>query len=244
MGDTLCADMHTRSKIKRWLMVGAGSLMALAGCASTPVPPVSVSSQLGQGVTDANGELVGQLDFLDRLEGKRVTTWDEMLSGILLTANKRVGPTYSARLGQARSFGLVGPDAPSNGDTPATPAALARALLRARGERFDQRASSEDLVAIAQQRGLLPARLSPNDILSGAVTVGALVAVGEPTTRSPLPARSARRAGQTGAQAARRTRQRGQRPGDRAGCARAGAGGCARAGAHIDGQRGRCVQRV
>jgi hypothetical protein len=174
-------------------------MLVVPGCQSTPAPDAnrSITHALGtsQG-TDA--AVVEQLEFLDRLESKPVTTWDEMLAGILISANKRVGPDYSARLGQARSFGLVALDAPENGDTPATPAAFARALLRARGERFDPRANSEALVTIAQQRGLLPAQLSANDILRGQIVVGSLVALGEPTTRSSIPPRSALRAGSLG----------------------------------------------
>lgn len=171
------------------------SAAALGGCQSTePVASRSVTTSLV-----GPGGAVNQLDFLDKLEGKAITTWDEMLAGILLAANKRVGGDYSARLGQARSFGLVGPDAPLNGDTPATPAAFSRALLRARGERFDPRTPSDDLVGIAQKRGLLPSSLRANDILSGSVVVGALVAVGEPTAKPQVPARASTPADRTAA---------------------------------------------
>ncbi len=174
-----------RSRLLGGVLIAAASLVM--GCESTNATSSrSITNSLA-GPTGA----INQLDFLDRLEGKSVTTWDEMLAGILLAANKRVGGDYSARLGQARSFGLVGPDAPLNGDTPATPAAFARALLRARGERFDPRASTDDLVRIAQQRNLLPSSLRANDILEGSVVVGALVAVGEPTTRSATGTRTA-----------------------------------------------------
>jgi|GEM_PF-2616537 len=178
------------------LMIGLAA--GAAGCQS-PAPTTHQSITQGLGANaDIDGDPVNQLEFLDRLERKAVTTWDEMLAGILISANKRVGPDYSARLGQARSFGLVGLDAPESGDTPATPAAFARALLRARGERFDPRMSSDALVTTAQQRGLLPMNLSANDILRGELVVGSLVALGEPTTRSNIPTRSAVRAG-TGA---------------------------------------------
>jgi hypothetical protein len=181
--------MMNFARCRRWVVGGlaiAGVCFA-GGCQSGDATSSrSITNSLA-GPTGA----INQLDFLDRLEGKSVTTWDEMLAGILLAANKRVGGDYSARLGQARSFGLVGPDAPLNGDTPATPAAFARALLRARGERFDPRASTDDLVRIAQQRNLLPGSLRANDILEGSVVVGALVAVGEPTTRSASGTRTA-----------------------------------------------------
>lgn len=133
-----------------------------------------------RGTTPPQGAL-GQLDFFDKLEAKPFANWDDILTGILLAANQVPGVSYPDRLAQAKEFDLVGPEAPPLGIAPATPASFARALLIARGERFPPNPTPEQLLATAQQRGLLPPSLTIDSRLTGPVVIGALVAVGKPT---------------------------------------------------------------
>lgn len=137
-----------------------------------------------RGTTPPQGAL-GQLDFFDKLEAKPFANWDDILTGILLAANQVPGVSYPDRLAQAKEFELVGPEAPPLGIAPATPASFARALLIARGERFPPNPTPEQLLATAQQRGLLPTSLTIDSRLTGPVVVGALVAVGKPTNARP-----------------------------------------------------------
>jgi hypothetical protein len=127
---------------------------------------------------------VTQLDFFDHLDSRPVVSWDEMLAAILLAANRDASPSYAARLQQARSFGIVGPEAPVDGRTPATPAAFARTLLRAQGQAIPPGIDSTEVVNLAVARKLLPRSVRANDLLSGSTVVQALASVGEPVKRA------------------------------------------------------------
>jgi hypothetical protein len=184
------------------ITLGAASLAGLTGgCASdapaeTPSVISSVQSvaapQESRGIfanasptppAAATKSAVTQLDFFDHLDSRPVVSWDEMLAAILLAANRDASPSYAARLQQARSFGIVGPEAPVDGRTPATPAAFARTLLRAQGQAIPPGIDSTEVVNLAVARKLLPRSVRANDLLSGSTVVQALASAGEPVKK-------------------------------------------------------------
>ncbi len=124
---------------------------------------------------------VSQLDFFEALESRSDVTWDELLAGVLLAAGRRADGDYDDRLNVARRAGILGVDVPPDGEALASPADLAKVLLRSQGIQLRESLSGEEAISLAARRSLMPADIGPRDPLSGAITVRALSAAGQPT---------------------------------------------------------------
>lgn len=123
---------------------------------------------------------VSQLDFFEALEQRSSVTWDELLAGVLLAAGKRTDGDFIDRLGVARRAGILETQLPPGPDALATPADLARVLLRAQGVRIRETLSDDEALALGVRRSLVPQDLRAGDHLTGAVAVRALAAAGQP----------------------------------------------------------------
>lgn len=153
-----------------------------SGCASPvggadPVAERPVTS-LTTGVSGSGA--VSQLDFFEALEQRSSVTWDELIAGVLLAAGKRTDGDYVDRLGVAKRAGILDAQLPPGSDALATPADLARVLLRAQGIRIRETLSDDEALALAERRSLVPPELRAADRLTGAVAVRALAAAGQP----------------------------------------------------------------
>ncbi len=123
---------------------------------------------------------VSQLDFFEALEQRSNVTWDELLAGVLLAAGKRTDGDFVDRLAVAKRAGILGAELPPGPEALATPADLARVLLRAQGVRIRETLSDDEALALGARRSLVPPDLRSSDRLTGAVAVRALAAAGQP----------------------------------------------------------------
>jgi len=137
----------------------------------------------GTGEAGAGGA-IDQLDFFDAMEHRSTVTWDELLAGVLLAAGRRADGAYADRLAVARRTGILSTETPTSGDALASPGDLAKVLLRSQGIQLRNTISGEEAISLAARRSLMPATLAANGPLTGAVTVRALAAVGQPVGAS------------------------------------------------------------